>query len=47
MMIISAVVCILSVVSMSEFSIQSFAQNGGVFEYVKKKRFLIMKMKKK
>ncbi len=47
MMIISAAVCILSVVSMSEFSIQSFAQNGGVFEYVKKKRFLIMKMKKK
>ena len=39
MMIISAVVCILSVVSMSEFSIQSFAQNGGVFEYVKKKAF--------
>ncbi len=37
MMIISAVVCILSVVSMSEFSIQSFAQNGGVFEYVKEK----------
>ena len=39
MMIISAAVCILSVVSMSEFSIQSFAQNGGVFEYVKKKAF--------
>ncbi|ANC20569.1 ECF-type sigma factor negative effector [Bacillus cereus] len=39
MMIISAAVSILSVVSMSEFSIQSFAQNGGVFEYVKKKAF--------
>ena len=39
MMIISAAVCILSVVSMSEFSIQSFAQNSGVFEYVKKKAF--------
>ncbi|EOP24056.1 anti-sigma factor [Bacillus toyonensis] len=39
MMVISAVVLALSIVYMSEFSIQSFAQNGGVFEYVKKKAF--------
>lgn len=39
MMVISAAVLALSIVSMSEFSIQSFAQNGGVFEYVKKKAF--------
>ncbi|MGE7880466.1 anti-sigma factor [Bacillus sp. NPDC094077] len=39
LMVISAAVLALSIVSMSEFSIQSFAQNGGVFEYVKKKAF--------
>ena len=37
MMAISAAVLALSIVSMSEFSDQIFAQNGGVFEYVKKK----------
>ena len=36
-MMVSFAVLVLSIVSMSEFSIQSFAQNGGVFEYVKKK----------
>ncbi len=40
MMIIRTAVCILSVVSMSEFSIQSFAQNGGVYlNMLKKKAF--------
>ena len=39
MMAISAAVLALSIVSMSEFSDQIFAQNGGVFEYVKKKAF--------
>lgn len=39
MMVISAAVLTLSIVSMSEFSDQIFAQNGGVFEYVKKKAF--------
>lgn len=39
MMVISAAVLALSIVSMSEFSDQIFAQNGGVFEYVKKKAF--------
>lgn len=39
MMVISAAILTFSIVSMSEFSIQSFAQNGGVFEYVKKKAF--------
>ena len=38
-MAISAAVLVLSIVSMSEFSDQIFAQNGGVFEYVKKKAF--------
>ena len=45
-MAISAAVLVLSIVSMSEFSDQIFAQNGGVFEYVKKRHFLIMKMKR-
>lgn len=39
MMVISAAVLALSIVSMSEFSDQIFAQNGGVFQYVKKKAF--------
>lgn len=39
MMFISAAVLTLSIVSMSEFSIQSFAQNGGMFNYVKKNAF--------
>ncbi|MGG0151791.1 anti-sigma factor [Bacillus mycoides] len=39
MMFISAAVLTLSIVSMSEFSIQSFAQNGGMFNYVKKDAF--------
>lgn len=39
MMVISAAVLALSIVFMSEFSIQSFAQNGGVFEYMEKKAF--------
>ncbi|MDD1371090.1 anti-sigma factor, partial [Bacillus sp. MHSD17] len=37
MLAISTAVLALSIVSMSEFSDQIFAQNGGVFEYVKKK----------
>ncbi|MEN1934093.1 anti-sigma factor [Paenibacillus sp. 102] len=38
-MAVSAAIMVLSIVSMFEFSVQSFAQKGGVFEYVTKKAF--------
>lgn len=38
-MAVSAAIMVLSIVSMFEFSVQSFAQKGGVFEYVTKKTF--------
>ncbi|WIY59650.1 anti-sigma factor [Bacillus arachidis] len=38
-MAVSAAIMVLSLVSMLEFSVQSFAQKGGVFEYVTKKAF--------
>ncbi|MCI0765196.1 anti-sigma factor [Bacillus sp. TL12] len=38
-MAVSAAIMVMSIVSMFEFSMQSFAQKGGVFEYVTKKAF--------
>ncbi len=38
-MAVSVAIMALSIVSMFEFSVQSFAQKGGVFEYVTKKAF--------
>ncbi|EEL49984.1 ECF-type sigma factor negative effector [Bacillus cereus Rock3-44] len=38
-MVVSVAITVLSIVSMFEFSLQSFAQKGGVFEYVTKKAF--------